>query len=543
MPRAVPATRRLARLFATLAGLLGASPVFAAEPRMAIGSDFVVVSRTDGSVWAWGRGNDGELGNGGRTSSSTPLRVSGLSAVVDLVAADGLSAALRADGTVWVWGSGAFGVFGSGAGDVIRSVTPVQIPELQGIVALAAGQGGPSLFAVDTAGRVLHWGTNRSGQFGGGVAGGGAEVRLVPQGIGGLNAITTVAAADTTFFAASRTGALFGWGSNPLGGLGVDTLTSAGGPPLGITSIPGAGDVTALALMDINDNAHFALRRDGTVAAWGTNSAAQAGCGQSGATTITAPRELLGVSSVTGLAAGTSHVLFVRSNGEVLACGRGSDGQLGDGTTTGISNTAKVGPVRVSLAPTVLTVAAGRNSSGAIGRDGSTWVWGSLANGAAGDGGATSGNASLRQQTTPLAVVGVGGIGSFDAGSLASAPALFAGTQTGTLASANVSVGLAPAPADVGRNGRIYVVALLPDGSFYANASGGGWVPWNGGPIPVFASGRLARHVPIALFTGADLRFAAGISLYTGYGVGDTDAAAQADLLNNVKYGVAVTLR
>lgn len=542
MPRS--ASLRL-RVVALTAALLGAWwPASAADPRMAIGADFVVVSRTDGSVWAWGRGNDGELGNGGRASSSTPVRLPSLSGIVDVVAADGLSAALRADGTVWVWGSGAFGVFGSTQdGSTIRATTPVQIPELQGIKALAIGRNGPSLFAVDATGRVFQWGTNSSGHAGAGVAGGTAEVRPVPQAIGALSGIGAVAAGDNTFLASSRSGTLFGWGANPQGALGVSALTTAGGPPLGVTPIAGAGDAVAVAVMDINDNAHFALRRDGTVAGWGTNSAAQAGCGQAAATTLTAPRELQGLTAVTALSAGSSHALFVRSNGEVLACGRGSEGQLGDGTTAGTSSGAKVGPVRVGLTPAAVAAVAGRNTSGAIGRDGSTWVWGSLANGSAGDGGATSGNASLRQQTTPRAVVGEGGVGSFNAGALSGAPPLFAGTQTGTLARTHVSLGVAPAPADVGRNGRLYVVALLPDGSFFANAGNGGWVPWSGGPIPVYARGPLERHTPIALFTGADLRFAAGISLFAGYGVGDTDDAAQADLLGNAKYGIGVTLR
>lgn len=531
-----------------MAALLGASwAATAADPRLAIGADFVIVSRTDGTVWAWGRGNDGELGNGGRTSSSTPVRLPGLSGIVDVVSADGLSAALRADGTVWVWGSGAFGVFGSTQdGSTIRATTPVQIPELQGIRSLAIGRNGPSLFAVDDAGRVFQWGTNRSGQSGTGVAGGTAEVRPVPQAIAGLASIGAIAAGDDTFLAASRAGAVFGWGSNPQGALGVATLTLQGGAPLGVTPVTGAGDVVGLAVMDINDNAHFALRRDGTVAGWGTNSAAQAGCGQASGTTITAPRALQGLTTVTTLSAGSSHALFVRSNGEVLACGRGSEGQLGDGSTAGTS-AAKVGPVRVSLTPPAVVAVAGRNTSGAIGRDGSTWVWGSLAEGAAGDGGPTSGNAALKQLATPRAVVGEGGVGTFNAGALASAPALFTGTQTGSLARAHVSLGVAPAPADVGRNGRIYVVALLPDGSFFANGSlsGGpsGWAPWTGGPIPVFARGRLERHQPIALFTGADLRFAAGISLFVGYGVGDTDEAAQADLLGRTSYGLGVTLR
>ena len=55
------AWRRLFPALGLAAGLLAPWAAHAAAPRMAIGADFVVVSRTDGTVWAWGLGNDGQL--------------------------------------------------------------------------------------------------------------------------------------------------------------------------------------------------------------------------------------------------------------------------------------------------------------------------------------------------------------------------------------------------------------------------------------------------------------------------------------------------
>ncbi len=61
-----PMARAACRALAALVVLTEPSaPAQAATPRVAVGADFVVVSRSDGTVWAWGLGNDGQLGNGG----------------------------------------------------------------------------------------------------------------------------------------------------------------------------------------------------------------------------------------------------------------------------------------------------------------------------------------------------------------------------------------------------------------------------------------------------------------------------------------------
>jgi alpha-tubulin suppressor-like RCC1 family protein len=72
--------------------------------------------------------------------------------------------------------------------------------------------------------------------------------------------------------------------------------------------------VVALASMDINDNVQFAVLRNGTVAGWGSNRGAQAGCGQVDVSTatLTAPRAVNGLQSIFAAAAGTAHALVRR---------------------------------------------------------------------------------------------------------------------------------------------------------------------------------------------------------------------------------------
>lgn len=517
------------------------SAVQAAGPRIAVGADFVLVSRTDGTVWAWGQGVDGQLGNGLRTSSSHPVQVTGLSGVVDVVAADSLAAALKADGTVWVWGHGANGIFGSTRPDnTIRASTPVMIPQLSEVHALALGHDGAAGFAADSRGRVFHWGNNYRGQAGDGTASNNGAVLAVPRQVPGLADITVLAAADDGFMAGAFGASVSAWGANESGALGVAQRSTRGGAPLAVQPVAGVSDLLGIAALDINDNAWFAVQRDGSVAAWGTNRSWHASCGQVPTSTpvLTEPRTVAGLAGVLGQAGGAAHALFINGQGQVLGCGSNSSGQLGDGSTTG-ADSARPGPLAAALSVPAVAVGAGRATSAAVALDGSVWVWGQLSQGAAGDGGTAGG---MRVALQPQRVVAASGGAAFSAGVGDQAAALYTGTQTGPLSRATVDVGLSPLPGDVGREARLYLAALLPDGTLWLYSPAGGWQAPAGGSLPVFMTGVLTRHVAARIFTNSDLRGTAGIQLLLGYGLGSTDAQAASDLLARGTYGAALTL-
>ena len=68
----------------------------------------------DGTVRAWGPGEQGQLGNGSRLDSAIPVKVSGLTDITAVESGDYGAIALRDDGTVWAWGDGAHGQLGGG---------------------------------------------------------------------------------------------------------------------------------------------------------------------------------------------------------------------------------------------------------------------------------------------------------------------------------------------------------------------------------------------------------------------------------------------
>ena len=106
----------------------------------------------DGTVSAWGDNRYGQFGNGvtcnpsthAGCSSSTPVRVSGLTGVSALAAGASAAYALRADGTAWAWGRDddrglGGGVPCDGVGGPCLTTVPVQVPGLTGVSAISTG--------------------------------------------------------------------------------------------------------------------------------------------------------------------------------------------------------------------------------------------------------------------------------------------------------------------------------------------------------------------------------------------------------------------
>lgn len=83
--------------------------------------------REDGSLWSWGFNHRGQLGSGVTDGSinAFPGPVLNLSGVQSVKAASDTSFALLEDGTVWAWGQGISGQLGNGA--LEESNVPVQV--------------------------------------------------------------------------------------------------------------------------------------------------------------------------------------------------------------------------------------------------------------------------------------------------------------------------------------------------------------------------------------------------------------------------------
>jgi len=163
-----------------------------------------VARKTDGTVWAWGNNDAGQLGNNSSTSSTTPVQVNGLTAINAVSGGEFHNLALKNDGTLWSWGRNEWGQLGMTSSgncsmngqNYVCSLVPLQISALTGVVSIAAAGSGHNL-AAKSNGTVWSWGENDSGELGNG----SDTPHTTPAQISGLSGAVVLAAGASHSFA------------------------------------------------------------------------------------------------------------------------------------------------------------------------------------------------------------------------------------------------------------------------------------------------------------------------------------------------------
>lgn len=358
-----------------------AHPVAGRSVRQLAGGGYSAYAlSSDGRVWAWGDDLEGQLGNGSDgTATDAPVRALEVSDAVAVAAGSNSAFALGDDGTVWAWGDDSEGELGDGK-ETFTSEVPVLVNGLRGVEQIAAGEF--AAYAVTRRGAVWAWGSNGLGQLAKKLS---VATSDLPVKVNGLDAVRALAAGAGTAYALRRDGTVWAWGDNAFGELARQQGLIGSEVPVEIQGIRGATAVAAGA------DTGFALLRNGTVWAWGDGSFGDLG---TGACRVRHPTDCAGsfrpepvrrLSHVRAIAAGTYAAYALAADGDVWAWGYGLYGQLGDGGT----DNSDV-PVRVSGLRDVISLAAGGNAAYALEANGSVWAWGYGAYGQLGDGGTGS---------------------------------------------------------------------------------------------------------------------------------------------------------
>lgn len=357
------------RLYFFTAGILFSQIIFAQQ--LGAGVGFSLSLCNDSTVKAWGQNGNGGLGNGSTANSFAQVSVTGLNHIVAIATESNHSLALKDDGTVWAWGYDQFGQLGDGStvtSGCYCKTTAVQVSGLTNVIAIATGS--HHSLALKNDGTVWAWGGNSyAGQLGDGTN----VDKTTPVQVSGLTDITAITAGDFHSLAIKNDGTLWAWGSNSYGELGV-----TGGnrnAPVQVTAMSGVIGISA------GQSHSLILKNDGTVWTWGFNYFGQLGNGTSGSFGANStPGLVSGLTNIVRVAAGFNNSFAMKDDGTVWSWGGNYNGQLGDGTST-----QRTSPVQVTGLTDVAQL-TGKNHTLALKNDGSLWVWGSNDYGELGDG-------------------------------------------------------------------------------------------------------------------------------------------------------------
>jgi len=251
-----------------------------------------------GAVWAWGDNTYGQLGDDSTTRRPSPVQVGGLGGGVAVAGGFGHSLALTAAGTVWAWGDNAEGELGDGT--TTRRLLPVQVQNLSDVVAIAAGYS--FSLALKSDGTVWAWGHCWQGRLGNGESDIFAHEAL-PIQTHNLADVVAISAGQHHALAVRSDGSVWAWGSNGWGVLGIGVQSIEELEPVRVDGIDRAVAVACGQLHSL------ALRDDGTVWAWGTDTSGQLGQGDDSRTFAREPVQVHHLTGVIAVSAGYEHSL------------------------------------------------------------------------------------------------------------------------------------------------------------------------------------------------------------------------------------------
>ena len=239
---------------------------------------------TSGALKCWGRNDQGQIGDGTTTARDTPTTVSGLSSGVKSVGVG----SLHACATLVSGGAKCWGYSGSGElGDGLRtsSTTPVSVYSLTEVVS-AISSGGSFTCILLSTGEMKCWGSNTNGQNG---SGNGSNYQPVPVTVSGLSSgVTAISAGNNHTCALLNTGGMKCWGYNGAGHIGDGTTTDR------TTPVNVSGLTSGVSAIAAGGNASCAVLTSGDVKCWGDNTRGKLGDGTT--TQRLTPVSVLGLS-------------------------------------------------------------------------------------------------------------------------------------------------------------------------------------------------------------------------------------------------------
>lgn len=335
--------------------------------------------KTDGTLWSWGSGEEGELGDGsGVKMASVPQQMSTDTDWKAAYGGRGCGFFLKNNGTLWTIGSNEKGMSGVGDG-VTKHTSLTQVgTDTNWECVYTSVTWSYTVLAKKTDGTLWAWGSGETFALGNGKT----DNSAVPIQVGTDNDWKAVSIGNDHVLALKNDGSLWGWGFASYGQL-LNTTENIVRTPTRLGTETWA-DVKAI------DNASYAIKADGTLWAWGDNQRNLLGLDvdmsdlgtDETLPNITVPTQVTAITGRVDQISGCEKARVVLSDGKIYTWGDNSNGALGNGKGQALevgSGQFEYKPTAITLPDGVVPVAisCGQRFTTLIDTEGALYGWGS----------------------------------------------------------------------------------------------------------------------------------------------------------------------
>ena len=280
---------------------------------------FSMAITTSGTLWAWGYNNDNQLGLNDEINRNIPTQVGTATDWKMVATTEQFCIGIKTNGSLWSWGESVFGALGQG--NTYQLAVPTQIGTSTQWKTVSLGSN--HAFAITTAGTLWAWGyDNQSYTLGLGI---NYDYIKTPVQVGTASNWDTVATLSSHTLAITTSGTLWAWGNNSNGQLGNPSVSNVN-IPLQV------GTETHWSSIATGSNFSIATTTSGTLWAWGDNYFGQLGLGDTNRRIQ--PTQVGLATHWQSISANEYYAAGLTNTGSLNTWGNNNYGQLGLANTT-----------------------------------------------------------------------------------------------------------------------------------------------------------------------------------------------------------------